>query len=434
MLVVFLVLSVASMWLAYRRKLDGRAPLMIFCGAYIVTTVIGSTIISIQRGGELWRLYGGGIDTTLITDYGSFQYLFLLYSPLILCPLTYLLFAKIEFPDTLWRPVTILTSLDADYLSFAITLTMIGGYCVLMMYFHGFLRLSSLINVQGDYVAAIQMREMIFNSMGRIFFGLLYMSLPTLAHFSLYKAVRIASWPWRLLFLLTSFVNCILILLTFQKSLLLLFLLSLAIGLAILGRLKPWMLFGSATGVFLLLNAIQVFVLKDWEALQGLYLIVFRMANAFPFYVNLYPRILPYTGIDFGLDIFGLVPKSNEVETVFSYMYPSINWVQGAAPAPAHLAAYAQFGIWFSVVTMLFIGWYLSFIARLKTRANTSVGYVLFIQGLMGAYYLTQITVRGFLVTSYGLIWVVTPILLLLGTEQFLKYATANVRIGIEAR
>ncbi len=429
MLAVFLVLSAASLWLGCRAKSDSRAPLMIFCGAYVVTTVIGSVIISVEHGGDLWRLYGGGIDTTLITDYGSFTYLLLLFSPLIICPLTFLLLAKTKCHGILWRSVTTLTFLDADSLSFMIVLMLLGGYCLLDLYSHGDLSLSRLIGVQGDYVAVISLRDQIFNSMGRVFFGLLYMSLPTLAHFALYKAVRIASWTWRLLFLLTSLLTCLLILLTFQKSLLLLFLLSLAMGLAILGRLKIWMLFTSGIGAFLLLNSIQIFILGDWQALQGLYLIIFRMANAFPFYVNLYPRVLPYMGIDLGLDLFGLVPKPNEVETVFNYMYPAINWAQGAAPAPAHLAAYAQAGIWFSVVTMLFIGWYLSFLAALKTKTNTSVGYVLFVQGLTGAYYLTQITVRGFLLTSYGLIWVITPVILLLGTMQLLKHATANASI-----
>ena len=107
-------------------------------------------------------------------------------------------------------------------------------------------------------------------------------------------------------------------------------------------------------------------------------------------------------------------------------MYPGITWAQGAAPGAAHLAAYAQAGIWFVIATLAFIGWYLSLVAQLKP--DTPVGYVLFVQGLVGAYYLTQIAVRGFLTTSYGLIWVLVALLLLLATAQLLKYATMNVR------
>ncbi len=415
-----------SIWLAYRDRGNSHVPLTVYCVSYSITTVIGSTIISIQHGGELWRLYGGGIDTSLLTDYGSFKYLFLLFSPLVVCPFVFLLFSRLQTPRFLSRPVSLLTSIDADIYSFSIVLLLLAGYCLFAMYVRGFLTPSSLIQAQGDYVTSIRLREQIFNSMGRTFFGLLYMALPTLAHFALYKALRMNSLAWRVLFLSVSAIFSFLVLLTFQKSLLLLFLLSLAIGLVALGRVRRWILAVASLAAFLLLNAIQIFVLRDWQALQSLYLVIFRMANSFPFYVNLYPRILPHTGIDLGLDIFGLAPKPNEVEAVFNYMYPGITWAQGAAPAPAHLAAYAQAGIWFVIATLAFIGWYLSLVARLEP--DTPVRYVLFVQGLVGAYYLTQIAVRGFLTTSYGLIWVLIPLLLLLGTAQLLKYATMNLR------
>jgi hypothetical protein len=426
MLLIFSLLSGLSIWLAVRGKGDSRVPIIVYYVSYGVTTVIGATIISIQHGGELWRLYGGGIDTSLLTDYDSFKYLFLLFSPLIVCPFLFLLFSHLQTPPFLSRPVSFLTSLDADPYSFTAVLLLLASYCVIAMFAHGFLRPSNLLQAQGDYVASIRLREQIFNAMGRTFFGFLYMGLPTLAHFALYKAVRRGSLVWRGLFLSVTALFSFLILLTFQKSILLLFVLSLAVGLAVVGRVRRWILFAASVIVFLLLNAIQIFVLGQWQALQGLYLIIFRMANSFPFYVNLYPKTLPYTGIDLGLDLFGLAPKTNEVEVVFNYMYPSVAWAQGAAPAPAHLAAYSQAGIWFAIVTLVIIGWYLSLVARLKR--DTPVGYVLFIQGLVGAYYLTQITLRGFLITNYGLVWVLAPLLLLLGTAQLLKYATTNVR------
>src|SRR6266550_7752874 len=112
MLLTFVILSWMSIWLAYRDRWHSHVPLTVYCASYSITTVIGSTIISIQHGGELWRLYGGGIDTSLLTDYDSLEYLFLLFSPLVVCPLVFRLFSSLQSPRFLSKFVCLITSWD----------------------------------------------------------------------------------------------------------------------------------------------------------------------------------------------------------------------------------------------------------------------------------------------------------------------------------
>lgn len=427
MLIGFLIASALCLLLVRRSRVPAHLPLAVFCLAYGITTVIGATIISVQQGGDLWALYGGGLDTTILSDYSSFKYLFLLYSPCIVCPLVIWLSSH-GAGNRLPRMLRLL-EYQVDRISFAIVSVFMMGYCLALLLAKGYLKLTNLAQASGDYYASIGLRSEIFSSLGTVFFGLLYMGLPTLAHFALHKAVTTRTWFWRFCFLGLVLTVSLLTLLTIQKAPLFVFFLSLAIGYVVLKRGRLWVLLVSCAVGFLALNSIQLFVLGDWSALQGFYLIVFRMANGFPYYVNAYPRIVPHPGPDFALDLLGLAPKPNTTATVFNLMYPEVLYVQGNAPAPAHVDAYAQAGIWFSMMTLVIIGIYLYLVALLKTKVHDTLGYVFYIEGIVLAYYLTQVTIRDCLLTGYGLVWIAAPIVFLMVVDKCIKLGIGNVRL-----
>lgn len=427
MLIAYLILSILAMVFAHRSSKCPRFALNVYCISYVVTTAIGAAIISIDQGGSWWRLSGGGLDTTMLSDYSSPLYFFLLFSPLIVCPVAVVLFERLYLYRQPSRLNMLLKDLDADPWSFSILLTVLAGYCVLTMYAKGFLRLGNITEVQGDYTAAMLLRAQVFGSLGTFFFSQIYVGLPALSHFALFKAFQTRKLAWKILFIIPAGTTILLILLTVQKGTLLVYFLSLGLGLLVMKRIriKAGIILGGVA--FLFMNAFQIFILGDWGALQSLYLIIFRMANSFPYYVNLFPRVLPYTGVDFGLNMLGLAPGHSENLQVFNYMFSNIYWTQGAAPAPAHVVAYAQAGIWFSSLTLLFIATYLVWLSRLKKITDSPFGYVFFLQGTMGAYYLTQISIPDFIFTSYGLIWTVFVMILLAAVEQVVKYAVRNI-------
>jgi len=426
MLIAFLIVSVLTMASANRSGKSLRFALNVYCLSYILTTAIGAAIISVDQGGSWWRLSGGGLDTAILSDYSSPLYYFLLFSPLIVCPIGVSFFDRLRLSREPSQLNMLVGRLDADPWSFSILLAVLAGYCLLTMYAKGFLRLDNITGVQGDYTAAILLRARIFGSVGTFFFAQIYVGLPALSHFALFKAFQTRLLVWKFLFVIPAGTTIFLILLTLQKGTLLVYFLSLGLGLLVMERIrfKAAIVLGGVT--FLFLNAFQIFILGEWEVLQSLYLILFRMANSFPYYVNLFPRVLPYTGVDLGLDMVGLAPGRSENLQAFNYMFPDIRWTQGAAPAPAHVVAYAQAGIWFSILILLFIAAYLVLLSRLKKNTGNPFGYVLFLQGTVGAYYLTQISIRDFVCSSYGLIWTLFVLGVMAASATIVKYAVRN--------
>jgi len=412
------LLSLVVLSVAFRYASTGlRLPLGIYCGAYLLTTVIGATIIALPGGTELWIEYNGDADTTVLHAFTNARYWFLLYSPFLIPPFVAMTAERIRLvPSTRTvnrRPPEI------TFLAFAIVFALLAGYCFLTLSINGYLGdAAGIFRLGGDYVSVIQLRTEIFSNLGRTFFGLLYVGLPVLSHVAFYQALKLRTHKWRFAFVFSVFTICILVLLTAQKGPLILYFLSLTIGYSIIRRTRIWAITAAALTCLAMLNAFQIFVLGDWSVLQSAFLVIFRMANAFPFYCSLYPEVLHFTGIDVGLDLVGVVPRPTENEIVFNYMYPDVDWVQGAAPAPAHLAAYVQGGLPFAVATLMLIGIAVAVVARAGRRLESSLSYGAYIGGLFFLYYLTQITLRGALITNYGLAWAAVVLVALRGCSS----------------
>jgi len=423
---VFVLMSCVVLAVAFRYASTGlRLPLGIYCGAYLLTTVIGATIIALPGGRELWIEYNGGADTAVLQSFTNARYWFLLYSPLLVPPFVAMTAERIRLLPSARtanrRPPEI------TLLAFAIVFALFAGYCFFTLSINGYLGDAvGILRLEGDYVSVIQLRADIFSDLGRTFFGLLYVGLPILSHVAFYQALKLREYKWRFAFVFSVFTICILVLLTAQKGPLILYFLSLTIGYSVIRRVRIWAITGAALICLATLNAFQILVVGDWSMLQSAFLVIFRMANAFPYYCSLFPEVLHFTGIDVGLDLVGLVPKPNENEVVFDYMYPDVHWVQGAAPAPAHLAAYAQGGMPFAVATLLLIGIAVAVVASAGRRLERALSYGAYIGGLLFLYYLTQITVRGALITNYGLAWAAVVLLALRSCSSTFRRAAAE--------
>ncbi len=421
-LLVFLAGSLASLYATLRfGSTSLRLPVAVYLGAYLVTTVIGATIVGVQHGGQMWALYGGGLDTSVIRDYDSFFYWGMLYSPLVLVPLTCLLTDKLKPRGVRIRGLRNLLRMDIPLAGYWLILGVFIAYCVAMLDRARLLAADALVHTEGDYLAMLQLRQMATEGLGRMFFGLLYMGIPALAQVSCYQAVRKRAWSWRVSFLATIVTVCVLNLFTAQKAPIFVFVLSIGIGWARLTRRSLWGLAAGGALSFVLLNSIQTFLLRSWGALQSLYLIIFRMADSFPYYLNLYPGILPYTGIDVALDLIGLASRPTRPADVISYMYPmKVTLYLRAAPAPAHVDAYAQAGVAYSLLILVVCGLMLKTVAVLGRSESGPVRHALFVQGLVSAYYLSQVSIRDVLITSYGIAWSLVAVAALIAGSSLL--------------
>jgi hypothetical protein len=421
----------AIVWLLTWRRcsLQLRLGLAIYCGAYFVTTALGATIIALPGGIDLWMAYNGGANAAIVENIGSLSYWFLLYAPFFI-PMWLALLLERRLP-TPGRSFPRLPSIPISFAGFCTVFIACSLYLYAMLARYGYLNPSGLQAFEGDYVGLILYREEIFSRMGRTFFGLLYMGIPTLAVIALAKAVKSREAVWRTAFLACSAVVISCILLTAQKAPIVVYVLTVAAGFVVLKGVRFWSITVALVGGFSMINAFQIFPLGDWSALQSIFLVVFRMANSFPFYLSLFPSTVPYTGIDLGLDVIGLAPRPNENEIVFTYMYPQVTWAQGAAPAPAHVSAYAQAGLWFAVATLCVIGIFLAVLAKIGKNIENPYRFAIYVQGLVLLYYLTQITLRGVLITNYGAVWVIAILILVALSTTTARYLGASVSTQI---
>ncbi len=391
-------------WTGVARCRQIHLPLATFGGSYLVTTVVGATLIGVV-GPEVIDLDGWGLDTSRLRDLSSLTYWGLLFAPLIVPPLVYLLvrdlvrrLAKPPHGARRERPIGVLP--------YTLLFGAMTAYCLVLMERQGFTLDSSFWTaLQWDYTAIILLRNDVIEKLGNYFAGIVYVSLPTLSHCALAECVRERRLAWRVLFGLTFTVTALLCVAIMQKSPLLIYTMSLSFGLVYLGVIRPRTLALVSLAGFATLSVLIWLSTGQWGLRITAELMVFRTASAFPWYVKLYPDVLPHFGADFGLHLLGIVTPPRDNLDVFAYMYPSVTWVQGASAAPAHIRAFAQAGVGFSVAVLCFIGVAIAAVDELRVRARGPLRYAAYMQGLMFLYYLTQVSVVDALLSSYGLCW-----------------------------
>lgn len=121
-------------------------------------------------------------------------------------------------------------------------------------------------------------------------------------------------------------------------------------------------------------------------------------------YPIVFPERHPYYGFDFGQDIlgFGGMPDDNLV--IWKHMYPSL---PGAAGAPYQFALYSQVGVAWALMLCFILGivlgvmWKIILADEISCLWRSLMGSVL----ILFSIYLAIDSIRGSLLSSYGLIW-----------------------------
>lgn len=392
-----------SFILCYLSPARLRVPLAVFLSIYLLTTAIGGVIISATEGQVLIeRSYS--IDLSILDDVGSELYWSLLLMPLVIVPLTAYLFR-----NRFGRAAEHAARLDSAFapcspLMFMGVVLVFSAYCAADLVFKGYGG-SLLAWSMGDYISMIQVRSDMATSLTSVFFGIVYSALPAFSQYALYQAVKTRSTSWRLALAFTIAATILLCMTLVQKSIVLVYLLFLGAGLVHLKVLRPRSLLAFLAVLLILLTGLQLLFLEEWDVFRSVNLVVFRLASSFPFYVNAYPRLLPHGGIDFGLHLIGVGDRIRDNVDIFDRMYPGVTWAEGAAAAAAHVKAYAQAGLWYSVVTLILVGMITAWIARLRPLLRGPIGHTLYLQALVFLYYCTQTSLRESIVSCYGFFW-----------------------------
>lgn len=404
-----------------------RMPLVTFNALYALTTVVGAWAVTNETVRLLWLFTLPGLDADWLSPGGSARYWIVLLGPFFVVNIVALSAARFLAPTG--RRLAAWADADPSLVTCVLTVVLFCGYCVANLAANGYLSTSLLdADSMGAYRENIQARTQMASTLGQLHFGLLYMAIPAVVIVMLHRAMTTRSIQWWIATLMAAAALTLLFFTTLTKSNVLIFGLAVVMALAALGRIRARGILLAVLGGVLLLTALE-FLLSGgspWAILRTVWNLFFRLASGFPFYMELFPGQLDYLGIDLGLARFGIGPDAAANIVVYNYMFPDDTWVQGAAPAPSHVVAYAQGGLAWSLATMVLVGLWCAVAAALGAAAKSSVGFSLYIGACVGVYYATQTELVGVFDHSYGYKWWVGSVAVLMMLEWFFSRALAR--------
>ncbi|MEQ8295502.1 MAG: hypothetical protein RIB55_03365 [Nitratireductor sp.] len=433
-------------------------PFFIFFGSWSVLTAAGAVLATTSSGQQALRTFTGWLPENVAAHIGSPTYWLLLLLPFAVVPATgwvgYRL-ARSAVPSAsaeVSTPMLLLTSATGF------------AYCFWTLYSIGYW-VPGLLFEELDYSAFIARRVAIIESAGFLFYAVIYAILPMCSALFLAKLLKRWSWP-DFAGLMCTFAACYYLTFAIYMKLPLVIYFG-TLGLAVIFSRRGWLLLPviavAAVGTFLSLQVLiggfyvegdlvdapphakadpiqpgpsiplpekpkappppnepKDIKVSDYEwtaryfgAMRTLGLgVLFRMSSAYPFYVEVFADPRERCGIE--TNSLPLLPAPSCVlpRKIFDAMYPDVDWTKGFAPAAAHVSAYGELGLGYSVVVLIAVGLALgigsAFIAAGSGPAFVGIGITM----AMLAYYLTQVPFLGALTYAHGAIFFLFPVAL----------------------
>lgn len=406
-LLAFAVCTIAGTlafgWILARARGREGMPFLVFAGFYVLTTVIGTSLLRFDPRLVELLLLGRGIDLRGMPVVEPWLYWGLLHLPLVLAAIA--LPRRRIAPDPLAAPPGEVPSV----VGYLVVLTLLTGFCVATLVSEGYSPSpAALLDVSGSYRNAIIQRAEMMAVLGAGFFGVVYMGLPALSYVGLFAAVRTRRPLWVALTAVTAGMTAWLSVVSVQKSIVLVYFVFFGLGVNLLGVVRPRFLIGLGGALFTLLTLMQVLVLGAFGAGQSIVHLLLRLGPAYPYYLGLFPGTYPFYGVDwqgtlFGREFTGSAPDYNLL--VSSALYHA-GPVPGASPIGAVASAYAEAGVPYAVVMAVIVVLLLRWMGRWGRGALAGpYRFALYLQLLTAAYYFTQVPLGASIWSSYGLKW-----------------------------
>lgn len=423
-------LALIAFWFGWRRLNAGvRLPWIIFVASYFFTTVIGAIIIGMSDGLELLQIFNPTLNVGFVQSAVNGKYWYLLFMPITLLSLLLLLTSHLVFP---WE-VMICSWFRSEgqgriyFISIILLTFLLALYSLLLLGMSGYLgNIFSAFSGKLDFQSTILLRQQMMDALagrGFYYYEIAYVSLPALSWVALYKSFQNDGGKWIFLYCFQFLVIVFLLLSSVQKAPLLIYLIGVLISLAYLDKLRIYRLAMFGILGLVLLTFMQSYYEDDWTASMSVMHTIFRLSSSFIYYVTVYPQNEAYQSINYGLGLLGFGVTMRDNLVVFDYMYPGIYWTQGAAAGASHIRAYSQGGIVWASIVVVIIWLFIRLLGRMHKSLSGPLGFAVLVQAGVTLYYLTQTSLRGAVLESYGLIWGVIPLIALGLLSFILRFA-----------
>lgn len=414
--------------------------LFVLVAAYLATTGVGAAIIPTSFGHQQLAafMYPESVPFSSLTTMGTPIYWLVLFSIIFIVPPAALATeasfrrlapkSKSIFIPT-WIPVV-----------FA---GLISAFCIYKLALAGGLTAHEVWDHGVCFEAKMQRRTELFQLLGNRYYSFCYSSLPILGSFLLAKFVlnndRLAGATFVGISILLAWFDIAMI----MKAPLIIYVGVVALTLIIcgVGILRTLaMTVPVAMAIYLTLSTLQFceHQTASWNVDVGnarssssqsektltykaSYMTraaTFRMAASFPYYIQKFSDPTERCGLEVP-PLLVFLPRQTCFPPIkiFNLMYPSIHYVQGYAPAASNVSAYSELGIGYSLIAMTLAGMIigaLSFFAHARNALSISIT----VATCIFSYYLTQVSLTGSILDSYGLLWMVLPLVLAITLTQ----------------
>lgn len=404
-----------------------RMPLAVFNGFYLGTTVVGATLLANPAVRLFWMLMLPGMNASWLDVWSRPLYWMLLWAPIVIVNGTALIVGRHARGVTGFAQRSF--SARVDPVSYLIVGLLMLGYCYSNLAIHGLFG-SELLDaaLSRDYRANIQLRTSMAAALGDTHYGFVYMGIPAICVLALVDAVRSGRRVAWAAFLGLSSLLSILYAATLTKGNIVVFGLAVVMAAVVTGLIRAKGIAVAVLAGFIVLTLMGGVLSGGglFEVARSFLNIVFRMASGVPFYVAIFPSQVPYVGLDLGLGVLGFGPQNAANLIVANLMFPADTWVQGAIPAPAHIAAFAQGGVWWSLATMIMVGVLIAVVGKLLEGARSELGLAISVGGCVAVYNTTQTELIGVFLHSYGLKWWVGALAGAFFVQSLLEYSIAS--------
>jgi hypothetical protein len=417
--------------------------LFVLVSAYLATTGLGAAIIPTSFGQQQLAafMYPESVPFSSLTTMGTPIYWFVLFSIILVVPpvalATEASFRRLA-PESksilipTWIPVVLAG--------------LISAFCLYKLAAAGGLTAHEVWDRSVYFETRMQRRTELFSLLNNHYYSFCYSSLPILGSFLLAKFVlnkdRLAGIAFVVVSVLLAWFDTA----TIMKAPLIIYIGTVALTLIAcgVGVLRTFVMTAPiAVAVYCTLSILQfsnhetaswnvnmdaapltlqtsedkTFSSSDDNTLsyKAFYMTraaALRMAASFPYYIQKFSDPKEKCGLEIPPPLVFL-PRQTCFPPIkiFNLMYPSIHYVQGYAPAASNVSAYAELGIGYSLIAMTLSGMIigaLSFFAHARNALSISIT----VATCIFSYYLTQVSLTGSILDSYGLLWMLLPLVL----------------------
>lgn len=456
-------------------------PVIVYLLAYVATSILGAAVLLTEFGQRQAQIFLPDFDPDRMQTFGSALYLALLFAPLLLVPA----FAVVGLRtgDAAIRRLVHFKIADPSTGMLYALMVVFAGWCFYKVATTGYLVPELIFDRGKTCQDRIIRRVELFAQLRYVFYAFIYAALPLVSTMFLIKGIRGRNVSDFVGFGITFVLIFYFYASIYMKTPFQIYFLMLLVGLLATGMRwwKAFPIIGCLAAIVFVVSS-MVLDCTDYrdvattlgpapsvspapsggvprlpkgapgprESTENTTFapdsrivrtvlpiarnLVFRMAIAYPYYIEVFEDPVQRCGVEDNRIPF--LPKQTcfPASKVFSTMYPDITHVQGQAPAAAHVSALAELGPWFSFVVMIGCGLAIGITAQFARLCEPILSAGIVAATAIFAYNLTQVPFVGALTYSQGFIVFLFPVALIVLAQQLWPALSRAILVPIGKR